>query len=298
LTRNDGTQGNFGNFVRRAVLPYNQTVSNSQQSLNAIDILKECPQLETLVRPRRDVLDNLLWEFPTPDISLPSLKRLEWWHYNDAARAGGINSFQVVLQGTPSLKYLSIGGELWITHCGTTVHLPRLTTLRLCRMNTLFVQLVSRWSLPSLSHVIAQDNGHMLENIWNAFGPQLQVVEFGAHIRFYLEDQISHVLPKCPNLKQLNYYVMFTIKPEINTPHPSVTSVRLNSHPCGLIDLGKETILQVDAHLKFICSPVFPKLQELILYGDWRSIKESPEFLHAEQSMISRGISIVFEQRI
>jgi hypothetical protein len=291
----------YGKFVRRAVLPYDLTATDRPQPIPALDILRRCSRLETLVRPRRAHMDNLRWEFSAPSLTLCGLKRLDWWHYNDAARSGGINSFHHVLQLTPNLRYLSIGGDLWITFSGAApIHLPSLTTLRLGRMNMLFVHQICRWSLPSLTHLILDSSyGRGMEPLWKAFGANLQVVELGSDLRFAMEDHIAIILPKCPNLIQFNYYVMFTSKSTYSGLHPTITSIGLHCHPCGLFQDGDQVAVEhIIAHLSIVSSATFPGLQRLFLYGDWKPFRSFPEFLDMETTISMEGVAIVHEQNL
>lgn len=293
------TQEPCGKFVRRLVLPYSQTATpRAQAETFALDILKECTRLETIVRPRRDQMDSLQWEFPAPDMTLESVTRLEWWHYNDAARTGGINSFQDVLRRTPNLRYLSIGGDLWLTFTGATspVCLPHLTTLQLHRMNVLFFPLICRWEMPALTNVVVSASSQGIEGFWDTQGVNLQLVEFGDHLRFFVHDEMSLVLEKCPNLKTLQYYVFFMSKCQYLGRHSAITTVGLHAHPCSLFNPDDESTAQhVGAHLTFI-SASFPHIQQLHLYGDWTPFTNAPQFLDTYALLISRGVSVIFIQ--
>lgn len=290
----------YGTFVRRMVLPYSHTATARPLHMSALDILQECPRLETLVRPpHRELFSNLLWEFPAPCVPLDGLKRLDWWHYNDAARTGGINSFQDVLHRTPNLRYLSIGGDLWITFTGgsSAVNLPELTTLRLCRMNMLFIPMLCRWYLPSLTNIIVGDISRGMDNLWDTFGPNVQLVEFGAHLRFIVEDHLTTTLSKCPQLKHLNYYAMFMAKCAFGGIHPSIHSIGLHARPCSFFEIGDDsTAQQLDAHMTLISGPAFPGLRQITLYGDWRPFQDTSQLLVMQKSVSSRGITVIFEE--
>jgi hypothetical protein len=140
-------------------LLYTNTARTTIQPLFSVAILKRCPELEVLVRPAPESVGNLCFEFRAEGLPLTSLKRLEWWYINDAARSGGINSLDGVLSGTPNLQYLSIGGELRTCQLQLKVpHLPLLSTLRLQWMNGLFVRQLCWWSLPTLAHVVVDSS--------------------------------------------------------------------------------------------------------------------------------------------
>ncbi|KAK0198752.1 hypothetical protein F5146DRAFT_1020884 [Armillaria mellea] len=117
----------YGKMVRRAVLPYDSTVTDhwTREPSPSVEILKLCSRLEVLIRPRtvQYAMRTLTFEFDADSVALPSLKRLEWWHNSEAERSGGINSLAAVLRSSPNISYLFIGGAsegLWESH-GETI---------------------------------------------------------------------------------------------------------------------------------------------------------------------------------
>ncbi|KAJ7045022.1 hypothetical protein C8F04DRAFT_1067445 [Mycena alexandri] len=138
--------------VRRAILPYSLTMSDSPVTL----ILGLCPNTEVLIRPQ---LSNFIVEFDTLCPQLPSLKRLEWWwNYGSS-----INSLLAVLSAAPNLEYLFVGTQgfqpiNFIPGHTPDIHLPRLRTLRLrpalSPASTHLDQAISEWSLPALDTLV------------------------------------------------------------------------------------------------------------------------------------------------
>lgn len=173
--REEGEEEDGFRRVRRACLPYSSCTPYDSDLRIATDLIKSCPQLEILVRPFRPRAEEMRFEIHADDCpSLDSLKRLDWWHYNDAARSGGFNSLADVLHAAPNLQYLTLSGDLWLSLMHRApIELQCLTTLRLRRMNILFLQQVCRWHLPALRYLVIDtytSTPRLLEGIWETFG--------------------------------------------------------------------------------------------------------------------------------
>ncbi|KAG5727015.1 hypothetical protein E4T56_gene16485, partial [Termitomyces sp. T112] len=223
-----------GGMVRRLVLPYSMTVTMPDNDLShlSLEILRLCTNLETLVRPHlTSPSEALSFHFETDGLPLPSLRRLDWWYHSEAERSGGINSLSNVLQGTPNLEYLSVGGIAGyypVLRGPYPVTLEKLRTLRLHHGSNGFLirVMVNLWSLPTLTNIIVDSPvAHTgLFHVWETFGAQLRTVEFGKHVRFMLDDHIAACLQGCPNLVELNYHIFFTMAPSRNiVRHPSIS---------------------------------------------------------------------------
>jgi hypothetical protein len=283
-----------GRWVRRAELPYTNTVTTTPSSLRPlpfIAILKRCPELEILVRPVPRFFDKLPFEFDAEGLPLTSLKRLEWWNSNEATRSGGINSLDEVLSCTPNLQYLLIGGERWMSQRAPPL-LPSLTTLRLRWMNNQFIQQICQWSLPALSHVII-DNSHcsaVLEMLWETFGSQIRIVEFGKHVRFYIEDHITPLLRVCPSLQELNYHIYFTVPPHSVIKHSSIHSVRLHGNVNLLATDGDWE--HISCHFAWFYGPSLPSLERIILYGEWSAILTDNRFNYIHCALVTRKCAL------
>ena len=297
------------NLVRRAHLPYSSTVTPSSTPVAILDLLELCSSLEVLVRTA-DALQPLSYEFPTTCPPFPSLKRLDWWHHNDAARTGGINSLPHVLGLAPNLEYLSVGGEIWASYLNTpTVHLARLTTLRLRRVNAFFLLKICRFTLPALHHVVFDHiaNAEIFWPFWTTFGPQIRTVELGLSLKFYIQDFLSHVLVGCPHLEALNYYVHFTASPPLvgggddeseSDGHPplameSLKVVGLHAHPNSFFRVGSaEYWAHLGRHFDALCQPTFPAIKRVMLYGDWSAVIGDEEFGRIAQPLRDKGCSV------
>lgn len=266
-----------GRRVRRVELPYANTVMTNQH-LSSVAILRRCPELEILVRPPPESLGTLRFEFCAENLPLTSLKRLEWWYVNDAARSGGINSLDDVLSGTPNLQYLSIGGKPLTGQLRPAPHLPVLTTLRLQGINGIFVRQLCRWSLPALAHIVV-DNAQRdfaLEMLWERFGSQIQTMELGKHVRFYVEDHITSILRHCTSLTELNYHIHFTAPPPPGIVHSSLNTVRLHGDTNHLTSDDDWEYLEY--HFALFSGPSLPSLKRIVLYGEWHATLTDDRF--------------------
>jgi hypothetical protein len=288
----------LGRCVRRLELPYPHTGTATQASSDlALQILQYCPELETLVRPFMQAPpDSVRYEFPIRSHSFSNLKRLEWWHYNDAARSGGINSLLDVLRHSPNLQYLAVGGEMWTSApTGNVLELPALKTLRVRRINPVFVRQICQWRLPSLVHVVVDFplEQNALETIWHVFGARLCTVEFARHVGFLLSDQITRFLRGCPQVKTFNYFLNFTSPPPIFDQHGALQCISLHAFPCAMVtDMITEAQERLRLHLAFLSRSTFPALRRIILYGDWEDMLRDPRFVEFTHTMISKGCSI------
>lgn len=279
-----------GSWVRRAELPYTNTITTTLRPMPSVAILKRCPELEILVRPAPGPLDNLRFEFCAEDLPLTSLKRLEWWYNDEAARSGGINSLDDVLSCTPNLQYLSVGGQMMgrlRTH-----HLPSLTILHLRRTNGLFIRQITRWALPALTHVVADNSqcNSVLEMLWETFGSQIRTLELGKHVRFYVEDHITSILRNCHTLQELNYHVHFTAPPRSAIVHSSLHTVRLHGQTNYLCSDGVWEHLS--HHFALFCGPSLPSLRRIVLHGDWNTILIDDRFAHIRCALDARSCGL------
>ena len=279
-----------GVYVQRVVLPFSRTVKSTIKS--TLEILAACPRVETITRPERQD-DEFRWSFRAACPRFNSLTRLEWWHYSDAHRSGGINLFYDVFDNAPNLEYLAISGQwnpdILASKRIRTVHLPRLETLRCGRLSTSLTHEIQKWSLPAVFHVISEFG---LYETGERFRSQIRILESVADMRFYHEDRIGDVLPWCPNLEEVHYYVLFTRVPEIWAQDQAFGSVKT----IGLHAKRNPswTPTDLDGHLKehfeFVTGPRFPNLHTLALYGDWNGLGAAIPLL--ESSILSSRITV------
>jgi len=261
--------------------------------MQSVEILKLCPYIHTLLRPRsyRDHTDRFHFDYETVGVPLPALQRLEWWYYDEAERSGGINSLAAVLHGAPNLSYLFVGGVVGFSRIcmqREAPYLPRLQTLRLNAINGLLLhQIVAHWSLPSLTHIVLD---YPLTNfgsglIWDAFGRQLKAIEFGRHLRFSTRDRLSPCVNSCPGLEELNFYLFFTLPAETMQPHASLTTVRLHAAVNDILPNDDAVWDLIDCHFEILCGSDLPALRHIILYGDWQWILHHPRFTYIRDKL-------------
>lgn len=282
-------------MVRRVHLPYTSTTITTPKSIKPVQLLARCPAVEVLVRTA-DMFASGNYEFDTDCPPLPALKRLDWWHNNEAARTGGINSLPHVLGQAPNLEYLSIGGELWQSFLyAPPVELPRLTTLRLRRVNAFYVMALARWTCPALSHLVfdAMPVAEIFEPLWSAFGAQARTVELGVSLKFYVHDFLALVFAGCPRLAELNYYVHFTHAPVPPRAQEELCTVGLHALPNSFYEAGSPDFwAHLGQHLGTYTEELFPALQRVKLYGDWSAVRGEEEFERLVEPLRKRGCTI------
>jgi hypothetical protein len=241
------------------------------------------------------VSDDLDFQFDAEYLPLLSLRRLDWWLYNEAERTGGINSLGSVLRSAPNLQYLSVGGVVGCSRIrmdpeSQPLCLPELQTLRLHAGNGLFFRQIQSLALPALTRVILDSPmiGGGLDGIWEAFGSQLQVIEFGRHVQFMLNDVLAPCLLACPNLTELNYYLFFTAPPDIRDPHASIVTVSFHAAVNMLLQDEGKICSHLEQHFEILKNSL-PALRRVVLYGEWRGIISHPRLAPAWQSLYDRG---------
>lgn len=282
-----------GRWVRRVELPYTATTTATVQPLPSLAILKNCSQLQVLVRPPNKH-ESLRFEFGIGELHFQSLKRLEWWYDSHAAQSGGINSLDHVLAGSPKLQYLSLGGELRPNRLKPPRQLPLVSVVRLgAKMNALFLRQVCQWILPSLVHIVVDysPGASIMEMLWDKFGSQLQFVELGQHLRFLVEDHLTPIFRHCPNLLELNYYVVFTTPPFQSVEHSSLQTLRLHGNPNEMLT-AIDVWIHVERHFDLFTGASLPNLQRIILYGDWSSILSNYRFANIHCALNTRGCNL------
>jgi hypothetical protein len=281
------------------VLPYSSTVTATKpdKPLPSVEILRACKNLETLVRPRLVVPEPFQFQFDAERIPLLSLRRLDWWHHSEADRSGGINSLAAVLQGSPNLQYLSIGGVTGHSRISmdSPICLPNLQTLRLYGSNGLLLHFImERWTLPALAHIVLDSplySGGLAE-IWVTFGPQLQTIEFGKHVRFLMNDVLTACLQHCQNLTEINYYLFFTSAPAPKITHTSLATIGLHASVNGMFQDGEAVCSHIERHFEMLNIGTFPNLKNIVLYGEWRGIIAHPRLAPMWQTLHKYGFAV------
>jgi hypothetical protein len=289
-------------LVRRLRISYSATATETPAPLFCLDTIRLCSNLEVLSRP---IVGNSVemprFEFDAPECPpLRTLKRIDWWHDNEANRSGGINSLYNVLRNAPNVEYLSLGGFPWLNFCPNRqahITLPALRTLCVHKMNMRLLHHLCLWNLPQLSHivvVIPSEGSSILSNLWSQFGPQLTTVELGCSMRFLMEDYVTSILRSCEKLETLNYHVYFTL-PSVATDsftHTSVTTVGLHAQPNLSLSRDK-SIRLIQQHMDFLVGPMLPRLHLIVLYGRWDAAVLGGMKTYLP-SLRSRGCNIVY----
>jgi hypothetical protein len=201
-----------------------------------------------------------------------------------------------VLRNSPHLQYLSVGGGFGYSYIYTKsgpLSLPELQILRLHAGNGVVLRQIQSWALPALSRVIVDSHifGGGLDGIWETFGFQLQIIEFGRHVRFLINDVVGPCLLRCPNLKEVNYYLFFTISPDIRVPHGSIATIGLHAAVNMLLQDEGEICSHLERHVEMFKSSL-PALRRLVLYGEWGGLISHSRLALAWQSLYDRGIVV------
>ncbi|KAJ3492147.1 hypothetical protein NLI96_g226 [Meripilus lineatus] len=287
-------------MVHRVLLPYSSSVPQVHSTpSDSVEFLRECHELKILVRPgpwfAGPLQEFVRYEFPAePCPPLTSLQRLDWWHNNDASRTGGINSLPEVVLAAPNLKYLTLAGDVWLGLLHTPpVELAKLTTLRLRRVNVLFIQLIGRWTLPSLDTLILDTAAsvYTLQGLLEVYAEQLRSVELGKSLAFTVHSVLQSILDRCNNLKQLNYYIYFVAPPDPDTPiscGDTLETVGLHAHRAEIIT-NHFAWSHLQKHLQLFSQPAFTRLKRVLLYGDWDNIISDPLYPKLVQKLVDRG---------
>ncbi|KAF8913261.1 hypothetical protein CPB84DRAFT_1760792 [Gymnopilus junonius] len=172
----------------------------------------------------------------------------------------------MVLPPHPSLKSIEI---LELCSSLHTLHRPLDESAGNLRFDyeaverMLLHQILSRWILPSLTHLILDSPPvrGSLDDIWEKFGQQLEVVEFGKHTM-----QV----------------------------HPSVSVVGLHAEVNGLLSNGDSVWGLIESHFEVLSGPKFPGLRRIILYGNWKPILGHRRFAPMRNKVWQNGRVLEF----
>ncbi|KAJ7146300.1 hypothetical protein C8R44DRAFT_599418 [Mycena epipterygia] len=294
----------YGRWVRRAVVPYSTTVTETHgKPMLSTEILGLCPNLEVLVRPPEALnpMRSLKFHFDATCPPLQSLSALHWWNHLEASRSGGINCLTSVLSAAPNLEYLFIGGRntdfSFPYAIAADIHLPRLRTLRLNTADAMLLrQVLHYWALPAMDTLVI-DSANM-EQVWDAepFVSQLAVVEFGKNLHFLLRQTLSPCLRSCPSLRELNYYVFITLPPEIvpGEAYASVTSIGINLSENAYLGGEQEGWAHLRRHFDAFAGDMFPNLQRLRLFAAREPLLSDARFSSMHQRLNDRGCIVEF----
>ncbi|KAJ7103004.1 hypothetical protein B0H15DRAFT_188237 [Mycena belliarum] len=295
----------YGQWVRRAVVPYSATVTETCKPMSSTEILSLCPNLEILVRPPyvygHSPLRGLRFDFDASCPPLLSLKRVDWWHQWEAARSGGINSLTSVLAAAPNLEYLFVGG----VPCGPPFHglvehiyLPNLHTLRLSINNAMLLHhIVHKWALPALNKLVLDSPIlGVMDMLWEVLGPQLEFVEFGKHLRFLLDQALTPCLEGCPSLREISYYLFITTAPNMSpeTVYPSITSIDINMSENAFLGDIQHEWEHLERHFEGLAGDMFPNLRLLRVFSMAERMRADDRFILMHQRLRDRGCIVEF----
>ncbi|KAF7307453.1 hypothetical protein MIND_00539700 [Mycena indigotica] len=301
----------YANWVRRAVVPYTTTATETHKPMPSTEILSRLPNLVVLVRPpyAPSPLRNPRFEFDATCPPLPQLKRLDWWNYIEASRSGGINSLTSVLKRAPNIEYLFVGGAF--SHftavafhgldIAASIHLPRLRTLRINISDALLLRhVMQRWELPALenfvfdSPLVTGSIGSRL--LWETMGSRLTTVEFGKHVRFLLDDHLGPCLRGCPLLRQVNYYLFITaaLVAEENETFPNLECIGVSLSHTPFLGGEAEEWEHLWRHVDVFCSGVLPNLHTLKLWDTKPILHSDIRLRDMRRRLETKGIVIQF----
>ncbi|KAJ7044981.1 hypothetical protein C8F04DRAFT_1026238 [Mycena alexandri] len=295
-------QRKYGKWVQRVVLPYSSTVTESYKPILSTNMLELYPNLQILIRPphRQSPFQTLRYDFDTTCPPLFSLRRLDWWHYSDASRTGGINSLMDVLSAAPNLEYLFVGVEHWqptyfphppLLH----IHLTSLRTLRLSvrRQWVRVMDHILKLSLPALETLIidAAVADERMTVMWETFGSQFRVVEFGKGVRFGSGLTCLQTLQTCPSLRELNYYLFKTPLPETGPDivYPSLTSIGFH---VGDISPAEWELVEwefLEQHFNVLVGGMLPDLRHLRVFGAGEQVFAHIRFRALHERLTAQG---------
>ena len=106
--------------------------------------------------------------------------------------------------------------------------------------------------------------------MWEKYSEQLESVELGRHITFLQRDFVGPCVQSCHNLKELNYYVFFTLPPKFGEERSSIESIGLHASANEMLANESGTAWGLlDSHLDALLGGALPMLREIRLYGDW-----------------------------
>lgn len=155
---------------------------------------------------------------------------------------------------------------------------------------------MTQWQLPSLNRIVLdiplRDDG--MKDLWEAFGSQLQSVEFGKSVDFLTNDHLSACLNGCPILSEIYLYALFAAIPNPGTTHAAVSTIGLNAAAnASLEEEDGEDKIAIEDYFRSISIPAYPSLQHIYLHGDWRELLSHPPLTQLCQSLEDEGVEII-----
>ncbi|KLO19541.1 hypothetical protein SCHPADRAFT_992780 [Schizopora paradoxa] len=231
-----------GAYVRRIVIPVDMS-GNWPKTLeaNARRIMMACPNTLILARRMesfraRYARRRNFTKIAIDDVQMPRLRRVDWNNAPALHYDRGVQGFPTFIWSLPALEILSVSDyvEGHESHYGKrfpwclkskvnamdSTSLSTIHTLRLeSRVNNDFVTDVLEKRLLSVRHLIINfPQGHTFRSsLFNAIGPQLQVVELATRppvliydLEFNYDDMFwKDILSACPNLRSFHSHILY-----------------------------------------------------------------------------------------
>ncbi|KAF7302947.1 hypothetical protein MKEN_01257200 [Mycena kentingensis (nom. inval.)] len=294
----------YGPWVRRAVVPYTSTPTETFKPMPSTEILGRCSNLEVLVRPplARSLFGGPRFEFDATCPSLSKLRRLDWWYHAEASRSGGINSLAAVLALAPNIEYLFVGGATnsfavaFYRLDNNPIYLPRLRTLRINIANAVLLRhIMYHWAVPVLENLVL-DVPFATDLLWEALGPRLTGVEFGKHVQFLAEDHLGACLRGCPAVRELNYHILITAPPVLNADvdvFPALESLGVHLTDVPRLEDEAEEWASLARHFDAFCTDAFPNLRTLKLFGLTKGMAAHPRFVEIKKRVQAKGCMVI-----
>ena len=309
----------YGNWVRHLILP-TASVNTSKEGVRFVDIIRFCPQLETLTKAHYfGDDDDYFWRGLACTVpyepgrylsfgSFASLRYLHWCY--SGSRDTNYEDLEAwrlseIVLHAPNLSFLSIQhfrrpllGFYPHTH-PNTVLCPSLTTLEFRSAFTNTVPFVVRsQDMQNLVHVIALpealfgfDPATAHLSIIALFGHQLQVIEFmdGGSTNPVTAENIQTIFQHCPKLRKFKYNLECTaLRPEFPILHPSLSHITLRT----AFDERSDAIVAwrcLRLHFAAFIGKSFPALRCVVLEGDWSWATQDFRFSSWHRSLLARG---------
>ncbi|KAJ6617016.1 hypothetical protein B0H10DRAFT_2035261 [Mycena sp. CBHHK59/15] len=298
------TGDGLGKWVRRLELSVIEH-EVADHPVSAADILRWCPNVQTLVKWGDDLLPHT-----ATGANFTALRRFDWYYarYRDGDHqfatedddhSRGQDFLRDVVRNAPHLRYLSLVKRFRsnprLTPPPSCFVLPTLTTLRVELLSSDVWAEIASWTFPQLTALLCDSSflglpGSLLRT-WDT----VQVLELlKDEGSVPSESRIPSVLKICPSLRELNYYIEFVCPPPMG--RAVATSVRLiRLHFATNYDLrwlpedpGRPWD-HISSHFYMLSGPMFPCLERVVLYGPWQWISEDVGFNSLQRSLFGRG---------
>lgn len=262
----------FGRQVRHLVLSFwNST------PIPLPNILRWCPNVTCLTKDDVDISP-----VPTLDVDLTRIKRFDWVFKRYAGQglqntSHGRDFYRDIIARATNLQYLYIAISYPNTRLSRIQPYPlsvhSLTTLHVQHIGNNLRDELEGWQFPNLKNLIT-DSSLTRGTFSSLFGPQIEVIEFLADEALH-NDACLDVLNKCPNVRDLNYYIQFASFSHLPFRHEKLECVRLHSGANYMLDDEWAAVTQ---QLDIFAGKSFPALKRISLRGDWDKFIKEPAF--------------------